>query len=51
MFLGALRRSVRGRPPWSLTATPNLPTNIIPTKIAGLKLSGKYPMDMRIPPL
>ena len=30
---------------------PNLPTNIIPTKIAWLKLSGKSPMDIRIPPL
>ena len=30
-------------------ATPNLPINIIPTNIAGLKLSGKFPMDMRIP--
>ena len=26
--------------------TPNLPTNIISTKIAWLKLSGKFPMDM-----
>ena len=32
-------------------ATPNLPTNIIPTNIAWLKPSGKSPMDMRIPPL
>ena len=31
--------------------TPNLPTNIIPTNIACLKLSGKSPMDMRILPL
>ena len=33
--------------------TPNLPTNIIPTKIqiAWLKLSGKSPMDTRLPPL
>ena len=30
---------------------PNLPTNIVPTYIALLKLSGKSPMDMRIPPL
>ena len=30
--------------------TPNLP-NIIPTKIVRLKLSGKSPVDMRIPPL
>ena len=29
----------------------NLPTNIIPTNIAWLKLSGKFPMDIRIPPL
>ena len=32
-----------------LASTPNLPTNIIPTKIAWLKLSGKLPMDMNIP--
>ena len=31
--------------------TPNLPTGIIPIKIARLKLSGKSPMDMSIPPL
>ena len=31
--------------------TPNIPTNIVPTNIARLKLSGKSPMDMRIPPL
>ena len=29
--------------------TPNLPTKMIPTKIAWLELSGKSPMDMRIP--
>ena len=32
-------------------ATPNLPTQIVPNKICWLKLSGKCPMDMRIPPL
>ena len=32
-------------------STPNLPAKIIPTNIAWLKLSGKFPMDMRIPPL
>ena len=31
--------------------TPNLPTKIIPTKICRLIISGKVPMDMRIPPL
>ena len=30
--------------------TPNLPTEIIPTKIAWLKISGKFRMDLRIPP-
>ena len=30
--------------------TPDLPTKIIPTKIRWLKLSGKFPMVMRIPP-
>ena len=34
-----------------LVCTPNFPTNIIPTNIAWLKLYGKFPMDMRIPPL
>ena len=32
--------------------TPNLPTKHLPTKmIAGPKIHGKSPMDMRIPPL
>ena len=31
--------------------TPNLPTNIVPTNIAWLQLSGKSPMDVRISPL
>ena len=31
--------------------TPNLPTNIIPTNIAWLKLSGNFPMGLGIPPL
>ena len=30
-------------------STPNLPTNIVPTNIARLKLSGKSPMDMKSP--
>ena len=30
---------------------PNLPTNIIPTMIAWLKLSGKFLMGLGIPPL
>ena len=33
------------------TPTPNLPTKIIPTKTRGLKISGEFPVDMRIPPL
>ena len=31
--------------------TPNLPTKIIPTKTAWLKLSGRFPMGLGIPPL
>ena len=31
--------------------TPSLHTNIVPTNIAWLKVSGKSPIDMRIPPL
>ena len=30
---------------------PNLPTSIVPTNIAWLKLSGNSPMGLRIPPL
>ena len=32
-------------------ATPNLPTHIVPSNIAWLKTSGKFPMGLRIPPL
>ena len=35
----------------SPTDTPNLPTNIIPTNIARLELSGKSTMGLGIPPL
>ena len=31
--------------------TPNRPTNITPTNMARVKLFGKSPMDMRVPPL
>ena len=34
-----------------ITSMPDLPTNIVPTNIARLKLSGKSPINMRIPPL
>ena len=47
----AHRLSARPPPRLSPLCTPNLPINIIPTKIALLKLSGKSPMDMRIPSL
>ena len=33
------------------STTPNLPTNITPTQIAWVKLSGKFPMGLGIPPL
>ena len=33
------------------SSTPNLPTKITPTKIARLKLSGKSPTGLGIPPL
>ena len=42
------RRSSRAV--WIPSCTPNLPAKIVPTKIPWLKLSGKFPMDMRIPP-
>ena len=35
----------------SSRTTPNLATKTIPTKIAWLKHSGKFPMDMRMPSL
>ena len=35
----------------SIIITPNPPTNITPTNIAWLRFSGKFPMDMIIPPL
>ena len=35
----------------NMTNTPNLPTSIIPTNIARLKLSGKSPMGLGISPL
>ena len=31
--------------------TPSLPTKILPAKICWLKLSGRIPVDMRIPRL
>ena len=32
-------------------STPNPPTNFAPTHIARVKLPGKFPMGIRIPPL
>ena len=42
------RRSMAG---WLAEITPNPHTNIMPSNNAWLKLSGKSPMDMRVPPL
>ena len=42
---------LRYKPDRQKENTPNLPTNITPTKIAWLKLSGKFPMGLGIPPL
>ena len=36
---------------WHCIDTPDLPTNIVPTSIAWLKLSGKSPMGLGNPPL
>ena len=44
-----VRPLCKSRPPQA--CTPNLHTNIIPTNIARLKLSGKFPMGLEIPPL
>ena len=45
------RRSSRSTTYDPFNLTPNLPTKVIPTTIACLKLSGKFPMSMIIPPL
>ena len=34
-----------------IVITPNPHTNIVPTNIARLKLSGDFPMNLEIPPL
>ena len=34
-----------------VSSSPNLPTKIIHAKIRWLNISGKSPMDMRVPPL
>ena len=45
-------RILESHPPWQTrVSTPNLPTKITPTKICWLRISMKFPMDMRIPPL
>ena len=46
-----MRHSRGAETPTLREGTPNLPTNIVPANIARLKLSGKSPMDVRIPPL
>ena len=44
-------RAGRGRPGLPGRTTPNLPTNIVPTNIAGVRLYGKSPMGLGISPL
>ena len=44
-------RSVPAKRALRPTGMPNLPTLIIPTEIPWLIISGKCPMDVRIPPL
>ena len=44
-------RPAGGLLPRVLHRTPNVPTKITPTKIRWPNISGKCPMDMRIPPL
>ena len=36
---------------WLGVNTPNLPTNVLPTKIRWFKLCRRFPLDTRIPPL
>ena len=47
----AHRSDLDGRAGGEVSGTPNLPTSTIPTNIAWLKLSGKSPMGLGIPPL
>ena len=42
---------LRSQAPPPMDGTPNLPAKIVPTKTPWLKLSGRFPMDLRIPPL
>ena len=48
--VGAFCADARSHTP-RVSRTPNLPTKIIPTKIRRLKISGKFPMGLRIAPL
>ena len=34
-----------------VSGTPNIPTKNLPTKVRRLKISGKFPMGLGIPPL
>ena len=43
--------STEARPQLCRRRAASLPSKIIPTKIPWLNLSGKFPVDMRIPPL
>ena len=49
-YVAGRHKGSRGRPE-TFVCTPNLPTNIVPTHIARLKLSGKFPIGLIIPPL
>ena len=47
----SLLRACACRKAYCQCPTPNLPTNIVPTNIARVKISGKFPMGLGIPPL
>ena len=49
--VGSSGMPMRAPRPCPLAGTPNLPTNITPTNIAWLKLSGKFPVGLEISPL
>ena len=49
-FLTPGGRACLVRCPSRTLCTPNLPTNIIPSNVAWLKLSRSFPMDLGIPP-
>ena len=51
LFTGALPSYTGTNQGHQMNDYAHLPTNIVPTKLARLKLSGTFPMGLEIPPL